>query len=756
MKIEVLLPLPVAGLFSYNIPTTIETPNAASLLGYRVLVPFGKKKIYTGIIWGQKIKDEGQRTEDGIKDILSFLDSSPLMSPLQMRLWEWIAQYYMCTLGEVMRAAFPGALKLEGDNTQDQIADKYRPKTERWIRLAHTCTETEQQLLIKSLSRAKQQQRLLLLFLGEGQEAVHMQTFLAQTGFSYAILKQLVDKHILAIEERQIGRLSAVEIEGSALPTLSAAQTIALAQIQQQWESKAVTLLHGVTSSGKTEIYMHLIEQTLQQGRQVLYLVPEIALTTQLTDRLRAVFGDKLGVYHSRFSDNERVEIYRDFIGKNRYQIILGARSAVLLPFCDLGLVIVDEEHDASYKQQEPAPRYHARNAAIMLAHLAGAKTLLGTATPSIESYYNAEADKYGLVSLTERFAGLQLPTITLVNLQEQYRRKEMTGHFSDVLTEHIRQTLAKGKQTIVFQNRRGSASYVECKHCGFVPKCVNCDVSMTAHERQGILSCHYCGYTMPIPAVCPSCNQPLRERGFGTEKVEDELQTLFPEAKVARMDADTTRNKNSYQHIIRQFAAHKVDILVGTQMVTKGLHFDDVQTVAVLNADNLMNKPDFRAYEQAYQMLEQVSGRAGRKGEEGEVIIQTFDPKNPILQLVKQHDYKGFYTHQIAERKRFVYPPFCRLLEVHLRMRDSHLVDVLSNRLLAQLKAVFGNRCAPRIIVPNISRVRNEYLRSIILKIEPQASYQQAKDLLHAQIDWLRTTPDGKAAQIYVDIDPM
>ncbi len=817
MFVDVLLPLPVAGLFTYNIPDFI---GENSPIGKRVLVTFGKKKIHTGIVWSvTNIKRQMSNAE--IKNILYFLDDSPILTISQMQLWEWIASYYMCTLGEVMRAALPTAFRLESETRVQRVEDfnasvplstqqnlildflvdgkvktldeigqklniaslsainhlleigaiqmdeyvnnKYSPKTEKWIKLATDYSNEELQLLINSLHRAYQQQKCLLAFLdmsGYTQngkaEAVQQKVFLGRTGFASTILKALVNKGILVVEERAVGRLQIADTDIQISHTLSESQTQAVEAINENWQTKDVVLLHGVTASGKTEVYIHLIQQIIATGKQVLYLVPEIALTTQLTDRLRRVFGSRLGVYHSRFSDAERVEIYRDVLADDKYDVVLGVRSLVLLPFSNLGLVIVDEEHESSYKQQEPAPRYHARNAAIILARFSQAKVLLGTATPAIETYYNAQQGKYGLVELKERYKGVQLPKIVVVDSKLQYHRKEMTGHFSDVLTQRLTNEIARNKQTIVFQNRRGYARYLECKQCGYVPKCVNCDVSMTMHERQGVLSCHYCGYTILIPHTCPVCKtSQLIDRGFGTEKIEDELQNLFPTARVARMDLDTTRNKNAHQDIINSFARHDVDILVGTQMVTKGLHFDDVSTVAVLNADNLMNKPDFRAYEQAYQILEQVSGRAGRKEEQGEVLIQTFQPDNPILRYVVEHDYKGFYHQQIVERQTFKYPPFYRILSVHIRMRDPYELDEIATRLQAQLQAVFAHRCS-RVIIPQISRVQNMHMRTILLKIEANASYTKAKELLQQQIDYLRITPNGKAANIYIDVDPL
>ncbi len=747
--IEVLLPLPVSGLFSYEMPDFI---GENSPIGRRVLVPFGMKKVYTGIVW--QVSPQQNTAAVPLKSIIRFIDDLPILTPVQMRLWEWIADYYMCTLGEVMRAALPTDMKIDGV-INEEVTERYKPKMEKYIRLAKDFDEKELLSITDSLSRSKQQQKLFLAFLDQNQTSISQSVFLAQTGFSAAILKELVKKNILFIEEKQVGRLqNSVEPISPPKP-LTVPQQTAFEQIQQLWTEKNIVLLHGVTSSGKTEVYIHLIQEAIAKGQQVLYLVPEIALTTQLTDRLQQVFGDKLGVYHSHFSDAERVEIYLDFKEKQRYSVLLGTRSSVLLPFQNLGLVIIDEEHETSYKQQDPAPRYHARSVAIMLAHFTNAKVLLGSATPSIETYHNAVTGKYGLVTLTERYAGLALPKITLVNTKEQYHRKEMTGHFSDVITHKITDEIGRNKQIIVFQNRRGYAHYLECKQCGYVPKCKHCDVSLTKHERQGVLSCHYCGYSEPIPLDCPNCHTiQLNHKGFGTEMVEDELQSLFPSAKIARLDLDTTRTKHGYKNIIRDFAAHKIDVLVGTQMVSKGLDFEDVSLVAVLNADNLMNKPDFRAYEQAFQMLEQVSGRAGRKGEHGEVVIQSFEPEHLLLQKVVKHDYVGFYKEQIAERKTFCYPPFFRLIQVHIRMHDVHLIDTVSGQLQQRLATVFPHRCS-RVIIPSVSRVNNVYIRHIIMKIEVQADYKEVNRRIQEQIDSIRQTPDGKGASIYVDVDP-
>ena len=523
---------------------------------------------------------------------------------------------------------------------------------------------------------------------------------------------------------------------------------------------KDIVLLHGVTSSGKTDIYIHLIWSQLEEGGNVLYLVPEIALTTQLTSRLQRIFGDRLLVYHSRLTDAEREARYREVQKDNEQgtkkkgRVILGPRSAVFLPIADIGLVIVDEEHEPGYKQEEPAPRYHARSAAIMLAKEHGAKVLLGTATPSLESYFLAQKGVYGLVTLAERYGGVELPDIHLVNLRRQYERKEMYGHFSDPLVARIREVLAEHKQVILFQNRRGYAPLIQCVACGQPPRCVQCDVPMTLHMRDNELRCHYCGYHTPVPAVCPHCGGEYKAIGFGTERIEDEIQTLFPEARVLRMDLDTTRNKSAYQDIINAFATHECDILVGTQMVTKGLHFDDVRLVAVLNADPLFNQPDFRAYERAYQMLEQVAGRAGRKGTKGEVWIQTFDPTNMVLDWVSKHDYLALYNHQIAERKMFQYPPFYRIIRLQLRHAGQQRVHATATLLQAHLSRIFGPRVSA-VIIPSVERVQAYYIRELTLRVESSANIAEAKRRLKESIDYISSVPSGKNVKIIADVDP-
>ena len=744
MLFDIILPLAIADVYTYNIPSEIQYPQ----IGMRVLVPLGKKSII-GVIYR---KHEGELPANvKVRDVLQIIDDTPIVTAEQLKLWKWLSSYYMCTLGEVMAAALPSEI----------IDDNYSAATTQYIQLSPTYLAQEaQEQLVGELKRAKKQEQLVRDFLRLAQNyQVERRVLLEQSGVSGAILRTLIDKGIFLEEERPISRLRQYNGETQQPHSLDSQQSRAIAEIRESWQEKNVTLLHGVTSSGKTEVYIHLIEEVLQQGKQVLYLVPEIALTTQLTDRLQAVFGDKLVVYHSKFSNAERVEIYHEVKGdeamRREARVILGVRSAIFLPFSDLGLIIVDEEHEPSYKQQDPAPRYHARSAAIMMAQWYGAKVLLGTATPSIESYHNALSGKYGLVEMTERFQGLQLPQITMIDLQRQYHRKEMYGHFADPLVDRIREELAKGKQVILFQNRRGYAPVLQCTKCGEAPKCPNCDVTMTYHKATNSLVCHYCGHSTRIPSKCPKCGGEMRTQGFGTERLEEEIQGLFPEARVARMDLDSTRKKDAYQIIIDRFANHEVDILIGTQMVTKGLHFNDVSLVAVLQADSLLNMPDFRSYEQAFQMLEQVSGRAGRTGSQGEVMIQAFNPKNPVFEFLKAHDYEGLYQQQIAERELFKYPPYQRLIMLTLRHRDLGRLDAAATLLQQRLQQSFGERVSG-VIIPSVTKVSNQWVRQIRLRIETTANIARAKALLKEHIRWVQQHEKCKGTIILPDVDPM
>lgn len=763
---DIILPLAIADVYTYRVvdareasygtATPIGDGRAQALIGCRVLVPLGKKSVI-GIIYR---KHEGELPANvKVRDVLQIVDEAPIVTAEQLKLWEWLSSYYMCTLGEVMAAALPSEI----------IDDNYSAATTQYIQLAPAYLAKEaQEQLFGELKRAKKQEQLVRDFLRLAQNyQVERRLLLEQAGVSGAILRTLIDKGIFLEEERPISRLRQYKGETQQPHSLDSQQSRAIAEIRESWREKNVTLLHGVTSSGKTEVYIHLIEEVLQQGKQVLYLVPEIALTTQLTDRLQAVFGDKLVVYHSKFSNAERVEIYHTchgtldigraepygIMGKGR--VILGARSAIFLPFSELGLIIVDEEHEPSYKQQDPAPRYHARSAAIMMAQWYGAKVLLGTATPSIESYHNALSGKYGLVEMTERFQGLQLPKITMIDLQRQYHRKEMYGHFADPLVDRIREELAKGKQAILFQNRRGYAPFLQCPSCGEVPKCPNCDVSMTYHKANRTLVCHCCGHSISAPSHCPKCKTEFRTQGFGTERLEEEIQGLFPEARVLRMDLDSTRKKDAYQTIIDRFAKHEVDILIGTQMVTKGLHFNDVSLVAVLQADSLLNQPDFRSYEHAFQMLEQVSGRAGRTGSQGEVMIQTFDPKNSLYQHLIAHDYQGLYSEQIAERKAFGFPPYHRMIMLTLKHRDMQRLTAASSMLQQRLQQAFGSRVSG-VILPSVARTQNMYVRQIRLTIEANANIARAKELVREHIGFVQQQSACKGTIILPDVDPM
>lgn len=755
--IDIILPLAITDAYTYRVPSNMPTP----LAGMRVLVPLGKKTI-TGIVY--RLHEGELPASVKVRDIVDIIDTQPVVTPHQLRLWQWMAEYYMCTLGEVMAAALPAGI----------IDDNYTARTTQYIHLHPSLADPRQQeLTLNSLRRAKSQEQLLRCFLRMNNNGVERRVLLEESKVSSTILRTLIDKGIFLEEERPVSRLRQYTGQIQALHTLDIQQTRAIEEIRTSWKTKNVTLLHGVTSSGKTEVYIHLIDEVLKQGKQVLYLVPEIALTTQLTERLQAVFGNQVLVYHSRFSGDERTEIYSSLLPISNSEasniqypnLILGARSAIFLPFSNLGLVIVDEEHEPSYKQQDPAPRYHARSAAIMMAQWYGAKVLLGTATPSIESYHNALSGKYSLVEMTERFRGLQLPKITLVDLQRQYHRKEMYGHFADPVVFRIREEIAKGKQVILFQNRRGYAPFLQCPNCGEVPKCPNCDVSMTFHKSHNTLICHSCGYTPsphrlvasspnPLTSHCPKCSTPWRLQGFGTERLEEEIQGLFPNARLARMDLDTTRRKDAYQHIIDRFARHEVDILIGTQMVTKGLHFDDVSLVVVLQADMLVNQPDFRSTEYAFQMLEQVSGRAGRSGKQGEVMIQTFDPKNPLYTMLCAHDFKGIYQQQVSEREMFYFPPFHRLMMITLRHRDEHRLEHCSRVLMQALQDIFGTRVSS-VITPQVSRRNNQYIRQLRLRVEQGANIRHAKQLLRECIHLVLQQTDCKGTVVFVDVDP-
>ena len=662
MFVDVILPLPLDGLFTYSVPAPLAEQVK---IGIRVLVPFGRSKTYVGIV--AKSTVNCQLTT--VKDILQVLDAEPILLPHQLHLWQWISDYYMSPIGEVYKAALPSGLKAE---------DGYKPRTETYIRLTPAFrNEQALHVAIDMLQRAPKQLKAFVDFLGFEADDLTRDELLNQ-GHTLQTVSALEKRGILETFEKEVGRLNhGGDPHLEKIKPLSPLQQDVYNQIQFSFLKKNVTLLHGVTSSGKTEIYIHLIRQALEKQQQVLYLLPEIALTVQIMDRLQHVFGNRLGIYHSKYADAERVEIWQKQLSKNPYDVILGARSAVFLPFQRLGLVIIDEEHETSYKQQDPAPRYHARSAAIMLAQMSGARVLLGTATPSLETYHNAKTGKYGLVELFQRYKGIELPEIQVVDIKDLQHRKMMNGPFSPLLLNKVREALERGEQVILFQNRRGYAPMIECRQCGWVPHCQHCDVSLTLHRNLNQLSCHYCGNTYQVPAECPACgSRELQTRGYGTEKIEDQVRDIFPEARIARMDLDTTRTRQAYERIINDFSAGRTNLLIGTQMISKGLDFDKVSVVGILNADTMLNYPDFRAYEHAFMMMSQVSGRAGRKGRRGLVILQTKSPQLPLIQQVVTNDYTGFYRLQIAERQQFHYPPYYRLIYVYLKHRQDGLVE--------------------------------------------------------------------------------
>lgn len=808
---DVVLPLPLQGLYTYSIPAELEN---SVFEGSRVIVQFGKKKFYTAIVF--KVYQPEEKISP-IKDIQSVLEDYPIVTRSQLKFWEWVSFYYMCSLGDVYKAAMPSALKLESETyvflnpdfegeeplsskenmvfyllsstkgfsiaeiekqanisnaipvvkslvdkgaafVNENIQNHYSVKTEPIIRLAEGFNNDELHTILDELSRAKKQQHLLsvFLYLAETESSIPKKTLLDKANVTPAVLTELVKKGILKIVDHEVSRFDYGETNMDSAYQLNEYQQKAYNDIVESFKEKDVTLLHGVTSSGKTEIYIQLIKKTIEEGKQVLYLLPEIALTTQITNRLKTVFGNKLVVYHSKFNDNERAETWNNLLKDENTQIVLGARSAVFLPFRNLGLVIVDEEHEGSYKQQEPAPRYNARNASIVLAGMYSAKVLLGTATPSVETYYNASNGRYGLVELTRRHEDIELPHIETVNIKELRRKKQMKSFLSPPLKEKIDTALLNNKQIILFQNRRGFASMLECKSCSWTPHCAHCDVSLTYHKGQRMMVCHYCGATYSVPTECPECKTPtLDVLGYGTERVEEEVSEIFPQASVARMDLDTTRGKKAYEHIISKFEENKTNILIGTQMVSKGLDFDNVSVVGILNADNLLNYPDFRAYEKAFQLMIQVSGRAGRKNKRGLVMLQTSHPSHPLISYVRQNNYQSFYQMQLEERKLFRYPPFFRLINIVIRGRDEAIVEGAATLFAQQLRLSFGERVlGPG--KPPVSRVQSLYIRNILLKIEHNASIQKVRETIyHYQNSILKTTA-FKSILLHYDVDPL
>ncbi len=818
---DVILPLPLKQLFTYSIPFSIAKEIE---VGKRVIVQFGARKIYTSIIYS--IHNNAPK-EYKTKNIISILDEKPIINKFQLELWQWIADYYMCSVGDVFKAALPSGLKLESETKviynpenidqkrftsaetllldylsnkniasiseiskvlnkkdslpiikslldkqavilEEKLRENYKPKTESYIKLHEDIhTETKLNDIFDSLNRAPKQLHTLMSYIklsgsfmksGKVSE-VTKKSLVDDSKSSSTIIKSLIEKNILSEYDKNVSRLNEDIFEENEMKKLSDPQRKAFDSINNQFKEKDVVLLHGITSSGKTEIYIHLIKEQLEQGKQVLYLLPEIALTAQIINRLKSVFGNRVGIYHSKFSDSERVEVYQNIIEpteKLKYDVILGVRSSLLLPFSNLGLVIVDEEHENTYKQYDPAPRYNARDCSIVLAQMHKAKVLLGTATPSIESFFNAQTEKYGFVELSTRYQSIKLPEIHLVDILRAKKRKEMRSHFTPALIDSIKDSLALNEQVILFQNRRGFAPYLECDMCGWIPYCTNCDVSLTYHRHKNELVCHYCGYTIRTPKTCKSCGHvAVQTRGFGTEKIEDEIKIFFPDAKVARMDLDSTRSKNAYHTIISSFENGDIDILIGTQMVSKGLDFDNVSLVGILNADNMLNYPDFRAFERSYQLMSQVSGRAGRKNKQGKVIIQTSNPAHPILQFVLDNKFEEMYKSQLLERKNFKYPPFYRLINISIRHKNKDVSDKAAHNLGVSLRKVFGKRIlGPE--PPIISRVQNYFIQNLIMKVERERSFQKAKQIIEKQIIELITTENFKSVQVSVDVDPI
>ena len=818
--VDVILPLPLSGSFTYRLAPSYE---AEVKVGSRVVVQFGAKRYYTAIV----VSKHGNQPQGDyeVKEVVEVLDAQPIVMPMQLKLWQWIADYYMCSVGDVYKAALPSGLKMESEtivelNTEwiasaplkereqalldalglnpkqrvqqllakcdmkggmhvvkslldkgaisidEALREGYKPKSEVHVRIAEAY-RSEEALgeALQSLRRALKQQQMLLKIIELAEceapdytvkKELARSILLKECGMAAAVLNALIAKGVVETYIVEVGRLACTEGAGDAvLSPLSEQQQRAFDEIKEDWKVHDVCLLHGVTSSGKTEVYIHLIKEQLERGRQALFLLPEIALTQQMTERLRSAFGNRLGVYHSKFSDAERVEIWNRQLSDTPYDVILGVRSSVFLPFRDLGLVIVDEEHETTYKQQDPAPRYHARSVAVMLAAYHKAKTLLGTATPSVESYYNAQCGKYGLVQMSERFGQVQLPRVEVVDLKEEYRKKRMYGPFSTPLYDAMRRALDEGHQAILFQNRRGYAPMLECAACGWVPKCDRCDVSLTYHRNMHQLECHYCGNVYSVPVKCPKCGaQSLGKRGMGTERIEEEVQRCFPTARVARLDLDTTRTKNAYDRILSDFQEGRTDVLIGTQMVSKGLDFDNVHVVGIMNADTMLNFPDFRSFERSYQLMAQVAGRAGRRGQQGLVILQTKGVDLPVIRQVVANDYEGLYADQTAERQLFRYPPFCRLIYVYVKGRDETEVVHAAEAMAQSMRSYFADRVlGPE--APAVARVHALYIRKIMLKAEPTLGVARVRQCLTEIQQSLAGQGLLQKVMVYYDVDP-
>lgn len=817
---DVILPLPLADQYTYKIPSDLEK---SVVRGGRVIVHFGKKRFYTAIV--SEVYDTPPKTNSEIKEIFAVLDATPILRRPQLRFWQWMANYYLCRLGDVYKAALPSGLKIESETSvtrnpdfetdvplkpneqavlyafakekekltlsdlekktglrnivpivaslmakgavevNEELKRGYVPKTETYVRLASEYKQEEKmQEAFDSVRRAKKQEQLLVCFLDLShalnpvlEQEISKKELLEKSGQSASVLEGLLKRGVLETYEKEVSRLQMRVCRLQEPNPLSDAQKEALWKIQDTFREKNICLLHGVTSSGKTEIYIHLIRQVLNAGRQVLYMLPEIAITTQITERLGKLFGEQLLVYHSKFSDNERVEVWNRLLHAHSPMLILGVRSSLFLPFSDLGLIIVDEEHETSYKQQDPSPRYNARNAAMVLAGMHGGKTLLGSATPSIDSYFNALSGKYGLVELKTRFGTHQSPKVIPVNIKELKRKKQMKHPiFSPPLIQSMRQALDNGEQVILFQNRRGFAPITECKECGWVPRCVNCDVSMTYHKYHNNLVCHYCGYTIRLPEICPSCGSSnFQMQGFGTEKVEEEIALLFPDVNVERMDMDTTRTRTAYERIIGDFDKGKTQILIGTQMISKGLDFGNVGVVGILNADGLMNYPDFRAHERAFQLMLQVSGRTGRRDKQGTVILQTSQPEHPLIQMVIRSAYREMVDWQLSERSIFHYPPYFRLIVLVLRSKNEAVLQDLSRCYAEKLRSQLGNRVLGPV-TPPVSYIQTWYIRKIVIKIETAAAIQPMRGFLESVYTEMQHFPTFRQMMLHYDVDPL
>lgn len=815
---EIILPLPVDRTFTYSVPDSLSSEIN---VGHRVIVPFGTKKFYTGIVENlTPIAPTGYET----KEISVMLDKNPIIRHPQLKLWNWIADYYMCGIGDVYKAAIPSGLKVESETyvelnpdyeeaideseslsqreaiilqlldhegnlpvsqiekilklkgvtktvndmiergliiVSEKIVERYRPQKIQYV--TSLINDQNRAEAFESVRRAHNQEKLLLALIEMSRPApgelisrdIPRDDLLKRADVKLPVLKSLVAKNFVKIYTKEINRFK-FDGEGTGtLPTLSNDQLTALNSVLQQWAEKSTVLLRGVTSSGKTEIYAHLINKFLSRGDQVLYLVPEIALTTQLTTRLQQIFGNRVVVYHSKFSDNERVDIWKKLLNESQPWVILGARSSLFLPYSRLGLVIVDEEHESSYKQSDPSPRYNARDVAMVLASMHGAKTLLGSATPSIETYYKAITGKFGLVSLLKRYNDLPLPPIKIVDLNTARKKREIIGPFTNSVIKSINGTLAENKQVILFRNRRGYAPIARCKQCAWIPKCSNCDVTLTYHHNRRQLVCHYCNSTYQLPDLCPQCGQPSIETlGYGTERVEDEMDSIFPGKKIIRMDLDTTRNRDNYEQMIERFSDKKADILIGTQMVTKGLDFKGVSTVVVLNADELINFPEFKASERAFNMLEQVAGRAGRADSSSSVIIQTYQPEHPVFPFVINHNYEGFYNTEIEERRRYLYPPFTHIIYIYLKHKDPATLQTFSQTYADCLRQLLGNRVQGPD-QPHVSKIKSLYIQKIMIKIESNASLSKVRTLLRNTYTKMASNPAMKTAIVYYDVDP-